>query len=77
MITTYDPAIHTNPDAQAWAKFFMQTVAETPEIVIDEALMICWFANAMMAMHDYLMLKGQPINGDHAEYLLGLEKGQP
>jgi len=65
-------SIHTNPDAQAWAKFFMKTMGEK-EIVIDEALMLSWFANAMMAMHDHLMLKGAPINGDHAEYLLEQE----
>jgi hypothetical protein len=32
--------------------------------------MLGWFANAMMAMHDHIMLKGQPINGDHAQYLV-------
>jgi hypothetical protein len=65
----YDTSIHTNPDAMAWAKFFMQTKAENPDLVIDEALMVGWFANAMMAMHDHLQ-GGGPINGDHAEHLL-------
>lgn len=63
----YDTSIHTNPDAQAWAKFFMQTMKENPSIVLDESLMISWFANAMMAMHDHLK-GGGPINGDHAQH---------
>jgi hypothetical protein len=29
----------------------------------------------MMAMHDHLVLKGNPINGDHAQYLLDKENG--
>ena len=37
--------------------------------------MTAWFANAMMAMHDHLVLKGNPINGDHAQYLLDKANG--
>ena len=50
----YDKSIHSNPDAQAWAKFFMDTWRKNKWGVkdIDEGLMIGWFANAMMAMHD-------------------------
>ena len=50
----YEKSIHNNPDAQAWAKFFIDTIAEQSLRIedIDEALMIGWFANAMMAMHD-------------------------
>jgi len=72
-MTTYDMSIHTNPDARAWAKFFCEKykVWSDDGVEIDsEELMIAWFANAMMAMHDHLMLKGAPINGDHAQYLL-------
>ena len=72
-MTTYDMSIHTNPDARAWAKFFCEKykVWSDDGVEIDsEELMIAWFANAMMAMHDHLMLKGAPINGDHAAYLL-------
>jgi len=65
----YDTSIHTNPDAQAWAKLFMQTMKENPSIVLDESLMLSWFANAMMAMHDHLQ-GGWPINGDHAQHLI-------
>ena len=52
----YDRSIHNNPDAQAWAKFFMATVNKQEWFIddIDEGLMIGWFANAMMAMHDHL-----------------------
>lgn len=68
----YDMSIHQNPDARAWAKFFMATRAQTPDLVIDEDVMVGWFANAMMAMHDHLM-GGGPLNGDHAQYLLDQE----
>jgi hypothetical protein len=65
----YDTSIHTNPDAMAWAKLFMSTRLANPDVVIDEALMVGWFANAMMAMHDHI--QGiKVINGDHAQHLL-------
>ena len=38
-------------DAQKWAKAFMQDY-NNAEVEIDEALMIAWFSNAIMAMHD-------------------------
>lgn len=47
----YDRSIHGNPDAGAWAKFFVETF---PALKGKEGLMLGWFANAMMAMHDYL-----------------------
>ena len=54
MTPNYDIKIHSNPDAQAWAKFFIQTKEEASWRIedIDESLMLGWFANAMMAMHD-------------------------
>lgn len=45
----YDRAIHHNPDARAWADFFMATF---PNCGADRDTMVGWFANAMMAMHD-------------------------
>lgn len=51
IMTDYDMSIHTNPDAVAWAKFFME---RNPDCGIPEDVMIGWFANAMMAMHDYV-----------------------
>jgi len=58
-MSDYDKSIHSNPDAQAWAKFFMATVNEREWCIddIDEALMTGWFANAMMAMHDHVKRK--------------------
>ena len=70
--------IHTNPDARAWAKFFGEKYKVWSEDGVEsdsEALMTAWFANAMMAMHDHLVLKGNPINGDHAQYLLDKANG--
>ncbi len=54
-MSDYDLSIHTNPDAVAWAKFFMETMENNPDYKIDEEIMIGWFSNAMMAMHDHLM----------------------
>ncbi len=65
MTNSYDMNIHTNPDAQVWAKFFREC---NPECNVADDVMTGWFANAMMAMHDNLM--GRPINGDHAQYLI-------
>lgn len=63
----YDLSIHHNPDAMAWTKFFRET---NPDCNVPDDVMHTWFCNAMMAMHDHLVLKGNPINGDHAQYLL-------
>jgi hypothetical protein len=55
-MSDYDKSIHSNPDAQAWARFFIDTIAEQSWRIedIDEGLMTGWFANAMMAMHDHV-----------------------
>jgi hypothetical protein len=54
----YDKSIHHNPDAQVWAKFFIETTKDMDRDAFrDEGYMISWFANAMMAMHDYLYTK--------------------
>ncbi len=63
----YDMSIHTNPDARAWAKFYIESrikwEAAHPEALLQrfdtEENMIGWFANAMMAMHDHI--KGGPV----------------
>jgi hypothetical protein len=57
----YDRSIHSNPDAAAWAKLFMQTWEELGKPKPDEAWMISWFANAMMAMHDHLIPGSAPV----------------
>ena len=71
-MSDYDLSIHQNPDARAWAKFFIETVNKHPDYVIDEEIMIGWFSNAMMAMHDHL-LGIKYINGDHMQYELDKE----
>jgi hypothetical protein len=50
----YDRAIHHNPDAKAWADLFVTTF---PRLADKHDLMLGWFANSMMAMHDYLLTK--------------------
>ena len=61
----WDYSLHTNPSAQAWAEAFAKMY---PTCNVRHDVMIGWFANAMMAMHDYLN-GGGPINGDHAQFL--------
>lgn len=66
---TYDMSIHTNPKADAWIKFFREC---NPDCNVPDDVMLGWFANSMMAMHDFL--KGCPIhNGDHAQFILDQE----
>lgn len=52
-MSEYDMTIHQSTDAAKWAKFFIETRNKT-NFEIDESLMIGWFANAMMAMHDHV-----------------------
>jgi len=56
MVDDYDRSIHSNPDAEAWAEFFMRSMKQQGLEVehIPKDLMVAWFANAMMAMHDHL-----------------------
>lgn len=68
MTQDYDMSIHTNPDARAWAKLFYEINPDLTQVD-----MVAWFGNAMMAMHDHLVLKGAPINGDHAAFLVARE----
>lgn len=55
-MTDYDMSIHTNPDARAWAKFYTECRSKShdPSNYDDEEMMVTWFANAMMAMHDHM-----------------------
>jgi hypothetical protein len=48
-MSDYDMSIHTNPDAMSWVKFFRES---NPDCSVSDDLMLTWFANAMMAMHD-------------------------
>lgn len=54
-MTDYDMSIHNNPDAMAWAKFFVERTKDmNRDSFRDEEYMVGWFANAMMAMHDHV-----------------------
>lgn len=62
-MSDYDMNIHTNPDAKAWAEFYKKTFPDS-----DEDLMLAWFANAMMAMHDHLNnTKIQPLETERQQ----------
>ena len=53
----YDMSIHSNSSALAWTKFFRE---HNPECNLDDNVMLGWFANAMMAMHDHIYQSTQP-----------------
>jgi len=55
-VTSYEADIHSTPDAKIWAKYFMEIKGKNNWKIedIDEELMLGWFANAMMAMHDHI-----------------------
>ena len=61
----WDHSMHQNPRADAWGKAFVRTF---PGLADKEDVMVGWFANAMMAMHDHVKGIG-PLNGDMAEAL--------
>lgn len=67
MKVDYDMSIHTNPDAHAWAKFFMECNPNSP---LDFDMMVAWFANAMMAMHDYLTGQGPVVLPDGSAFFV-------
>ena len=68
-MTDYDMSIHINPDAQVWAKFFIETTKDMDRDVFrDEGYMIGWFANAMMAMHDHLTGQGVTVLDDGSAF---------
>ena len=66
-MSDYDMSIHTNPDAQAWARWF----CEVNPGVLDEDIMLAWFANAMMAMHDHLTGQGPVVLPDGSAFCVG------
>ena len=72
----YDMKIHSNPDAQAWAKFFIQTKEKASWQIedIDESLMLGWFANAMMAQPAQRTWVGLT-DEEHHEIVLFAESG--
>ena len=64
-MSDYDVSIHQNPDALAWTNFFRQTF---PDCNVPDDVMLGWFANAMMAMHDHMQSpnKTTPPSGQHS-----------
>ena len=51
-MTPGEKNIHDSVDARDWAKLWLETLKEHPEIATDEGTMIGWFANAIMAGMD-------------------------
>ena len=49
-------------DAQVWAKEFMKIWQNEPIDLLDEELMIGWFANAIMAGYDDARKKYEMVN---------------
>jgi hypothetical protein len=71
-MTEYDMSIHTNPDAMAWAKFFVETTKNMDRDTFrDESYMVAWFANAMMAMHDYVTGTKTTVLDDGSAFVVG------
>lgn len=44
-------------DAQEWTREWRKTLTEHPNIANDDAAMVGWFANAIMAGYDAAMLR--------------------
>jgi hypothetical protein len=52
MTTPNELTVPNTTDARVWARDWLRTIAEHPDIPTDEGTMIGWFANAIMAGHD-------------------------
>jgi len=44
--------VHQTFDGQLWAAYFLETLRQNPDIIIDHELMYTWFANALMRGYD-------------------------
>ena len=60
-INTRDQVWPHTIDAQVWAKEWAKHIAEHPGIPTDEATMIGWFANAIMAGYDTAQMRTIPL----------------
>lgn len=62
-------------DAQVWAREFISRVKHAPAFASDEATMIGWFANAIMAGYDEARRKYEMVNAHEAtmRHVLGEE----
>jgi hypothetical protein len=60
-------------DAWVWADRWLETIAAHPDIPTDRETMMGWFANAIMAGHDWAMRKSEPAPDPDADALPPLE----
>ena len=67
-MSDHDLSIHTNPDAKDWVKFFREC---NPDCNVPDDLMLTWFSNAMMAMHDYLVADKVTVLPDGSAFFVG------
>jgi len=76
-MTDYDMSIHTNPDAAAWAKFYVECRDQYKgEGRFDDGdNMLGWFANAMMAMHDHLTGQRVQVMPDGSAFFTAIVDG--
>jgi len=51
-MTTGETKLIGNINAKEWAEEFVRIITKNPNIPFDEATMITWFANAIMAGYD-------------------------
>ena len=65
-------------DARVWAAEWLKTIADKPEIPLDEGTMIAWFANAIMAGYDHAHREERNLPDgkvDRKSYMSGYKKG--
>lgn len=60
--------LHSTMDAQVWTKEFMRLFGHYLDRHIDEGLLICWFANAIMAGYDTAMQRQPGLTGIREVY---------
>ncbi|QNN99116.1 hypothetical protein SEA_FAUST_10 [Streptomyces phage Faust] len=65
----------SSTDAQYWAQEFMKIWQNEPIDIMDEEMMLGWFANAIMAGYDEARRKYEMVNAHEAtmRYVLGEE----
>ncbi len=55
-------------DAAKWAAAFMQHRDKNGPDYVDESMMICWFANAIMNTHDIITGNGPVVLPDGSAF---------
>ncbi len=58
-------------DAAKWAAAFMQHKEKHGPDYVDEGMMICWFANAIMHTHDTITGNGPVVLPDGSAFCVG------